>query len=1779
MKKLLLSLIISFFYINTFSQNCNSTGCTLDPMIVQDNLNICYSMNDSTLLDSNGVPIQNTWSNYFCQEECFTVCENSTYTYSTEYNFGSSYNWTVTGGQLISQNNTSNSVQVQWDVPGSGTVEVHEIDSITGCSGYTSICVIIVPIPIAQIIISDSIVCQNSNIQFFSENLNSNTLQQQIDSCNNSQWWNPDSTLYYYDMEYIWDFGDGSISTDQNPIHSYLSAGTYIVTLIMSNSCQCSDTISLVIQVTNESGPDITSCFGTVCEGDTIEYCTDAILPLWEIIGGTLYNSSNTDACILIIWDNFDGELNDGEGEILLSDLNTNCGTSSSVFNIPIVPVNAELSGATKVCPNDIEKYSFTDLCIPGVDYNWYIIGNAGSIVNGQNTSEVTIEWYYNTTTVQQIVLDISAPDLNCPSATATLYVNVKPPIEIYGSNSVCEDITSSYYEYSGQSFEWEVSNGSLQSSLIGTQADVLWDQGSGSAYVKAIAIDTTYFCMDSKTFMIDVLETPQSINNIIGETLICPGEEYFYVADPSNDNSSTQSIYNWTITGGSPASWSGDDCFITWNTTGPYSIDITNTSQNGCQSSPFVKTINELSISPPVIVGSFSACPNTNTTFTLGSPYSDDVRITWSLTNSTIGSIVSGKQEEEVEIEWGNQSGNTDIKVTIEVCGTNYISSSLVTLAPLNNADFTTNTPPLCSESSILFDAVPSSGTFTWNFGDGTPPVTQGSSSISHIFDDPGLYNVTLSYQDPTTLCTSTQFRPITILGITGSIVPNTLSVCSPQDLYYEYANGEVAIAHWYFNGSFLSSSVPIISSTTLTPSISNASSLGLYTLVLEDQNGCLNTINDDITLVSCPPGSGGGPPSGGGGGGGGGGGTPSWDCDPIYGCIGNSSGTGVYSTYSACTAVSYSIMGLPWSYSCGNNGDFDITYTSPIGTPVNFYPGGFGPSLTYIKSYSKAGLYKTEFQTTASCPVTFGDVTHEVPFAIDWDFTLSCDSSANNQITVNFDGSDVSKLTSLEYSVMSFTWDLGDGTISTDESPTHIYSAAGTYTVDLLVSWGSWSCNFTKDIIVPDFNPVYNYSVSPYCEKTPTVYFQDLTPSNLNVIDWQWNMGDGYTVSNDSIVNRTYDTSGTFMTSLTITNSDGCQITDSLPITIFPRPLLDSISDVNKFCLSSPALDLSTIVHYTIINGETISWTGTGITQIAGVYYFDPFIAGADTHTVCFTLINSYGCYYEECVDFVVVCPDTDIFGTSEFCAGDNMWTRLSTNPDFVSYTWYMNSSQIDYFTSPSGYSDYLYYYLSNASPGTYYFNVSVVDAYGCTSDSDPYEVNIYPYPNPPSISSNSTPCPGQELILSHNGSQSGVDYYWNTIPQQELNIITVIAESNFEYQVTSINQWGCISYSSVIEIPDEINLCSVLSGCYCDSSLMDASTGLINISGLPNYWNYSSYEWLQDGISFIPPEYGSSLSIDPSDPNYLNFISGNISLSVSDYFGCSNESNNLIIEPNCISCLLSQSVFNVNSEICLGDTLYIGNNSYSSPGYYTDSLLSTQGCDSIINTSLTVFPILTSNQYFDICQGDSIVIGLNIYDSAGVYIDTLSSINNCDSLVFTHINISIPDPQIILTGNSLQLSVIGGIAPYTIEVGNQNGVIVTASLNTTSLSYYYNPIINGLYYFIVIDDLGCISDTIFYLVDIFPTLINEFGINSLNIFPNPSRDVFNVEFTSDSKQSIEVRVVNLIGEEIFTENLENFEGEYTHSFNLSEYSKGVYLLEITTDNGVIKKKLILQ
>jgi len=84
---------------------------------------------------------------------------------------------------------------------------------------------------------------------------------------------------------------------------------------------------------------------------------------------------------------------------------------------------------------------------------------------------------------------------------------------------------------------------------------------------------------------------------------------------------------------------------------------------------------------------------------------------------------------------------------------------------------------------------------------------------------------------------------------------------------------------------------------------------------------------------------------------------------------------------------------------------------------------------------------------------------------------------------------------------------------------------------------------------------------------------------------------------------------------------------------------------------------------------------------------------------------------------------------------------------------------------------------------------------------------------------------------------------------------------------------------------------------------------------------------------------------------------------------------------------------------------------------------------------------------------------------------------------------------------------------------------------------------------------------------------------SIEDLSIYPNPSRDVFNISFTSEQKQNLKVRILNVIGEHLINEDLQQFIGEYTKQIDLTNKSKGIYFLEIETKDGVINKKLILQ
>jgi len=77
-------------------------------------------------------------------------------------------------------------------------------------------------------------------------------------------------------------------------------------------------------------------------------------------------------------------------------------------------------------------------------------------------------------------------------------------------------------------------------------------------------------------------------------------------------------------------------------------------------------------------------------------------------------------------------------------------------------------------------------------------------------------------------------------------------------------------------------------------------------------------------------------------------------------------------------------------------------------------------------------------------------------------------------------------------------------------------------------------------------------------------------------------------------------------------------------------------------------------------------------------------------------------------------------------------------------------------------------------------------------------------------------------------------------------------------------------------------------------------------------------------------------------------------------------------------------------------------------------------------------------------------------------------------------------------------------------------------------------------------------------------------------VNIYPNPSSNIFNLEFDSDYET--EISVTNILGEQVYIESTKSI-GEFNTQIDLTDYSKGVYNLTIKTSDGISNHKLILQ
>jgi gliding motility-associated-like protein len=207
------------------------------------------------------------------------------------------------------------------------------------------------------------------------------------------------------------------------------------------------------------------------------------------------------------------------------------------------------------------------------------------------------------------------------------------------------------------------------------------------------------------------------------------------------------------------------------------------------------------------------------------------------------------------------------------------------------------------------------------------------------------------------------------------------------------------------------------------------------------------------------------------------------------------------------------------------------------------------------------------------------------------------------------------------------NFIWHFGDGQISNNPNPTHVYTQPGTYLVDL-VALGAGGCS---DMVALTTITVSDTTFGGFVSNPPIdslIYVPNakvvFTDTTRNSVAWVWDFGDGKT-SSDKSPTHLYQIPNEYSVSLTVTNEHGCvsHITHAPYRVVSPELMIpnvftpngDGLHDKWELMYSGKGnIDIKTYdrwgkLLFTSSNIDT-QWDGTnkqGNKMSDGVYFYE--------------------------------------------------------------------------------------------------------------------------------------------------------------------------------------------------------------------------------------------------------------------------------------------------------------------------------------------------------------------------------------------------------------------------------------------------------------------------------------------------------------------------------------------------------------------------------------------
>ena len=1352
---------------------------------------------------------------------------------------------------------------------------------------------------------------------------------------------------------WYWEFGDGGISTSQNPQHIYTTGGTYYVTLTATDDAGCSGSTTGMVQVTPNPIADYTY---TITGCNTFEF-TDTSTPPAN------YNITAW------LWDFGDG-------------FTANVPNPVHVFpagGFYDVTLTVTGSNSNFSCTDEI-TYTIQAPNGPTAFFTWFPNpAQTGEDVNFFGTSGSTItswEWDFDDgfmATVQnpthpyinpgnyQVTLTVTDENGCIVVVTNEVTIGGLPDVEFTWS-AACEGTPVQFTVDAAitdtaavQGYYWQFGDG-----LTSTQQNPLHAYTTAGLYTATLTITDTIGYSNSVSHEIDVKPNPVSVFGI--DSPNCQGANT-QLTDYSTSTSGFITTWEWDFGDGNTQTVNfpdDPDVSHTYANTGTYDITLTVTSSDGCQGT----SQEQVTITPAPIAlfSSSSTCSSGPVSFQDESTANGSGTIIswqWNFGDPASGTNNTSTNQHPTHVF--TAPGSYDVTLIIESSsGCSDTTTQSITVSDPPEVEFTYS--PACMGEDIQFTVdgtitdIANVSTWSWSFGDGQ---TSNLQDPTHNYTSPGDYDVTLSIETNDG-CTASITHTVTVNPLPNAQFDYSAPTCQGDSIHFmnlsSSPNGPIVKWEWDFGDG--------TSQTILAPNNPNTSHLYLtdntydVTLTVTDSDSCQNTSQRQVQVVPSPVAE------------------FTWE-DACY-------GTPVLFTDLTSENSGPDLYGWLWVFGDPLSG---TNNSSTLQNPSHEFTAPGDYTVTLIVT------------NTQGCDDT---ITHDLTVndPPDVSFTMSSDTLCMNE-PVQFTGASTTPIS-------SWFWDFGDGGIAITQSPQYVYTTPGTYTVSLTVT-GLDGCTATasEQITVKD-QPIANFSYENACLGDST-YFRDESFSQLGYInEWQWDFGDGST-STDQHPSHYYMTSDDYQVTLIAMDNYGCSDTISqwIQVRTIPMAMIESYVQVCEptgqvyfFDGSTPGADGSPI--------QSWEW------NLDDGYYsseIDPEYIYAKTDTcyqITLMVTDANGCYS---TDTMEVC----LFGTLEVdftaqkqCLGQPTTFYASYTPpsdSVASYQWDFNDG------SPiqTTYHDTIVHTFAN--PGMYVVNLSALDTNGCTATMY-HEVYIDSLPTPRfSYQAGSCELPTQFTDESLGGGEFIQSWLWdfgdalnltqpNTSTLQDPTHLYGPTDSTYSVKLIVTNFNGCTD--SIVQqvttraclvanfyVPDTIPLCARSAFCFADSSSFSTSNGNIT------RWDWDFGDGTTDSYTIFQPQmchsyalggtYAVTLTLtgEIGTTTYSNSITKTVTVNATPTAGITVENN----------CLNDSTYFFDNTTIygvptvtwhwdfgdlsATVDTAFIPDPAYLYVAYdtYTTELIviNEAGCTDTTTREVTIYkPPVADFSWEETCQG---------------------------------------------------------------------------------------------------------------------------------------------------------------------------------------------------------------